>query len=128
MSTAPNGPEGMVLGGRYRIAKLVGTGGMANVYLASDMATGAVVAIKILKQEFSIDSEFIKRFDTEAKAAAALTHSNIVRVLGIGQEGNFRYMVQEYVEGISLKELIRQNGHLDWRIAVPIAPMPTHTA
>lgn len=121
MSTAPNGPEGMVLGGRYRIAKLVGTGGMANVYLASDMATGAVVAIKILKQEFSIDSEFIKRFDTEAKAAAALTHSNIVRVLGIGQEGNFRYMVQEYVEGISLKELIRQNGHLDWRIAVPIA-------
>lgn len=121
MSSATHGPEGMVLGGRYRIARLIGTGGMANVYLASDMATGATVAIKILKSEFSIDSEFIKRFDTEAKAAAALSHANIVRVLGIGQEGNFRYMVQEYVEGISLKELVRQNGHLDWRIAVPIA-------
>ncbi|MBN1891555.1 MAG: Stk1 family PASTA domain-containing Ser/Thr kinase [Clostridiales bacterium] len=121
MSTVAHGPEGKILGGRYRIAKLIGTGGMANVYLASDMASGATVAIKILKPEFSIDSEFIKRFDTEAKAAAALSHANIVRVLGIGQEGNFRYMVQEYIEGITLKELIEQNGHLDWRIAVPIA-------
>ncbi len=121
MSTATNGPEGKILGGRYRIAKLIGTGGMANVYLASDMTSGAMVAIKILKPEFSADSEFIKRFDTEAKAAAALSHANIVRVLGIGQEGNFRYMVQEYVEGISLKELIQQNHHIDWRIAVPIA-------
>ncbi|NLW88552.1 MAG: Stk1 family PASTA domain-containing Ser/Thr kinase [Clostridiaceae bacterium] len=121
MSSAVQGPEGKILGGRYQIAKLIGTGGMANVYLASDLASGATVAIKILKPEFSIDTEFIKRFDSEAKSAAALTHANIVRVLGIGQEGNFRYMVQEFVDGITLKELIRQNGRLDWRIAVPIA-------
>jgi len=120
MNTTKNGPEGMVLGGRYRIIHPIGSGGMANVYLATDLSSGLQVAIKILKQEFSADTEFIKRFDTEAKAAASLSHSNIVRVLGIGQEGNFRYMVQEYVEGITLKDLINQNGHLDWRVAVPI--------
>ncbi|HHT78082.1 MAG TPA: Stk1 family PASTA domain-containing Ser/Thr kinase [Clostridiaceae bacterium] len=121
MSVNSNGPEGMVLGGRYRIVRLVGSGGMANVYLATDLSSGSRVAIKILKPEFSSDTEFIKRFDTEAKAAASLSHSNIVKVLGIGQEGGFRYMVQEYVEGVTVKDLINQNGHLDWRIAVPIA-------
>lgn len=120
MNTTKHGPEGMILGGRYRIIHPIGSGGMANVYLATDMSSGLRVAIKILKQEFSADTEFIKRFDTEAKAAASLSHSNIVRVLGIGQEGNFRYMVQEYVEGITVKDLINQNGHLDWRVAVPI--------
>ena len=121
MSISSQGPEGMILGGRYRIVRLIGSGGMANVYLALDMTSGMNVAIKILKQEFSADQEFIKRFDTEARAASSLTHPNIVRVLGVGQEGDFRYMVQEYVEGITVKELITQNGHLDWRVAVPIA-------
>lgn len=120
MSVTSHGPEGMVLGGRYRITRLIGTGGMANVYLATDMSSGTRVAIKLLKQEFSADTEFIKRFETEAKAAASLNHSNIVKVLGVGQEGSFRYMVQEYVEGITVKDLINQNGHLDWRVAVPI--------
>jgi serine/threonine-protein kinase len=121
MSISNQGPEGMILGGRYRIARLIGSGGMANVYLATDMSSGIHVAIKILKSEFAADEEFIKRFDTEAKAASSLSHPNIVRVLGVGQEGEFRYMVQEYVEGITAKELITQNGHLDWRVAVPIA-------
>ena len=121
MSISNQGPEGMILGGRYRIARLIGSGGMANVYLATDMSSGMHVAIKILKSEFAADEEFIKRFDTEAKAASSLSHPNIVRVLGVGQEGEFRYMVQEYVEGITAKELITQNGHLDWRVAVPIA-------
>ena len=121
MSISSQGPEGMILGGRYRIVRLIGSGGMANVYLAQDMTSGIHVAIKILKPEFTADEEFIKRFDTEAKAASSLSHPNIVRVLGVGQEGEFRYMVQEYVEGITAKELITQNGHLDWRIAVPIA-------
>lgn len=120
MSVNSNGPEGMVLGGRYRIVRLVGSGGMANVYLATDLSSGSRVAIKILKAEYSSDTEFIKRFDTEAKASASLSHSNIVKVLGIGQEGGFRYMVQEFVEGITVKDLINQNGHLDWKIAVPI--------
>lgn len=121
MSMTNQGPEGMILGGRYRIARLIGSGGMANVYLASDMTSGIQVAIKILKPEFSADTEFIKRFDAEARSASKLTHPNIVRVLGVGQEGEFRYMVQEYVDGITVKELISQNGHLDWRVAVPIA-------
>lgn len=121
MSVSSSGPEGMILGGRYRIARLLGSGGMANVYLAFDMTSGIQVAIKILKPEYTADEEFIKRFDTEAKSAALLSHPNIVRVLGVGQEGELRYMVQEYVEGITVKELITQNGHLDWRVAVPIA-------
>jgi uncharacterized repeat protein (TIGR02543 family) len=121
MNISSQGPEGMILGGRYRIVRLIGSGGMANVYLATDMSSGLFVAIKILKPEFTADEDFIKRFDTEAKAAASLSHPNIVRVLGVGQEGEFRYMVQEYVEGITAKDLITQNGHLDWRVAVPIA-------
>jgi len=91
MSISNQGPEGMILGGRYRIARLIGSGGMANVYLATDMSSGIHVAIKILKSEFAADEEFIKRFDTEAKAASSLSHPNIVRVLGVGQEGEFRY-------------------------------------
>ena len=113
-------PEGMILGGRYRIIKLIGSGGMADVYLATDLSSGMNVAIKILKQEFATNLEFIKRFDTEAKAASSLSHANIVHVFGVGQEGNIRYMVQEYVEGITVKDMILQNGHLDWKVAVPI--------
>ncbi len=113
-------PEGMILGGRYRIIKLIGSGGMADVYLASDLSSGMNVAIKILKQEFASNVEFIKRFDTEAKAASSLSHANIVHVFGVGQEGNIRYMVQEYVEGITVKDMILQNGHLDWKVAVPV--------
>lgn len=120
MSTGNQNPEGMVLGGRYRISRLIGSGGMANVYLATDITNDSPVAIKILKLEYSADMEFIQRFDTEARAVASLTHPNIVRVYGVGQEGQFRYMVQEFVDGITVKELIRQNGYLDWRIAVPI--------
>ena len=84
------------------------------------MNTGANVAIKILKPEFSSDDEFIRRFDAEAKSVASLNHANIVKVYGVGHEGNFRYIVQEYIEGITVKDLINQNGHLDWKNAVPI--------
>jgi len=114
------GPEGMTFAGKYRIVRLIGRGGMANVYLASDITSGVNVAIKILKPEYSSDEEFIRRFDTEAKAVSMLNHSNIVKVFGVGHEGNYRYIVQEYVEGITVKELINQNGHLDWKVAVPI--------
>ncbi len=119
MSTTMS-PEGMILGGRYRVIKLIGSGGMADVYLATDLSSGMNVAIKILKPEFANNVEFIKRFDTEAKAASSLSHANIVHVFGVGQEGSIRYMVQEYVEGITVKELVLQNGHLDWKVAVPI--------
>ena len=120
MANQVHGPEGMIFANKYRIVKLIGSGGMANVYLGIDMNTGVNVAIKILKPEFSSDDEFIRRFDAEAKAVASLNHANIVKVYGVGHEGNFRYIVQEYIEGITVKNLINQNGHLDWRNAVPI--------
>ena len=113
-------PEGMIFAGKYKIVKLIGMGGMANVYLATDVGSGVKVAIKILKPEFSANEEFIRRFDTEAKAVSSLNHANIVKVFGVGHEGNFRYIVQEYVDGITVKDLINQNGHLDWKVAVPI--------
>ncbi len=113
-------PEGMIFAGKYKINRLIGSGGMANVYLATDTGTGVKVAIKILKPEFSADDEFIRRFDMEAKAVSSLNHSNIVKVFGVGHEGSFRYIVQEYVDGITVKDLINQNGHLDWKVAVPI--------
>lgn len=115
------GPEGLLFAGKYKITKMIGKGGMANVYLAVDMATGANVAVKILKPEFSNNEEFIKRFDTEARAVSSLNHANIVKVYGVGHEHGYRYIIQEYVQGITVKELINQNGHLDWRVAVPIA-------
>lgn len=120
MADQAHGPEGQIFANRYRIVKLIGSGGMANVYLGIDMNTGANVAIKILKPEYSSDDEFIRRFDTEAKAVSSLQQNNIVKVYGVGHEGNFRYIVQEYIDGITVKELINQNGHLDWRNAVPI--------
>ncbi|MFA6337309.1 MAG: Stk1 family PASTA domain-containing Ser/Thr kinase [Saccharofermentanales bacterium] len=116
-----HGPEGMIFAGRYRVVRLIGRGGMANVYLASDITSNMNVAIKILKPEFSSDEEFIRRFDTEAKAVSSLSHANIVKVLGVGHDNGFRYIIQEYVDGITVKELINQNGHLDWKVAVPIA-------
>ena len=73
---------GMMLGGRYQIAKMIGKGGMALVYQALDIKTGRQVAIKVLKPEISHDEEFVRRFDTEAKAASSLSHANIVKVIG----------------------------------------------
>ena len=113
-------PEGTLIGNRYCIVRAVGQGGMAQVYLATDQQTGGPVAIKIMKDDLSRDQEFIKKFDTEARAASSLDHPNIVRVLGYGQDGDLRYIVQEYVEGSTLKDLISQRGMLDWKVAVPL--------
>ena len=93
MANQVHGPEGMIFANKYRIVKLIGSGGMANVYLGIDMNTGVNVAIKILKPEFSSDEEFIRRFDAEAKSVASLNHANIVKVYGVGHEGNFRYLL-----------------------------------
>ena len=110
-----------VLSNRYRILSLVGSGGMADVYKATDLNTDEAVAIKVLKSEFNNDKEFVKRFDLEARAAASLDHPNIVNVYGIGQDKGNRYIVEEYVGGKSLKEYVEDRGKLDWRIAVPMA-------
>ncbi|NLZ69991.1 MAG: Stk1 family PASTA domain-containing Ser/Thr kinase [Clostridiaceae bacterium] len=112
---------GRTLGGRFKIRELIGSGGMAQVYLADDLETGVQVAVKALKSEFLDDEEFVHRFDTEARAAASLAHPNIVKVYGVGEEEDVRYMVQQYISGTTLKDLIDKYGHLDWHVAVPIA-------
>ncbi|MDO5732689.1 MAG: Stk1 family PASTA domain-containing Ser/Thr kinase [Eubacteriales bacterium] len=112
--------NGSVLNKRYRIMRLVGSGGMAQVYLAEDLMNGRMVAIKALKTELNDDEEFVRRFDAEARAASALSHENIVKVLGVGVDLGVRYMVQEFVDGVSLKSLIQHYKRIDWRVAVPI--------
>lgn len=111
---------GMELAQRFKIIRLIGQGGMANVYLATDMQNQARVAVKILKPELLDDEELVHRFDIEAKAASSLSHPNIVKVYGVGEENEIRYMVMQYVEGMTLKEMIDRYGKLDWRVAVPI--------
>lgn len=111
---------GTIIGGRYSIIRSLGQGGMASVYLAQDMDLGTEVALKLMRGELTDDPEFIKRFATEARAAASLDNPNIVRVLDYGQDGRTRYIVQEYVEGHTLKELIQEHGHLDYRLATPL--------
>ena len=115
-----NGYEGLVLGNRYRIARRLGRGGMADVYLATDLLENKEVAVKILKAEFSADAEFLRRFEREARAVSSLSHPNIVQVYDIGEENGIHYMVMEYIEGITLKELLHQCVRLDWDAAIPI--------
>ncbi len=112
--------KGRILSNRYEIIEQAGRGGMAEVYKARDFESGEIVAIKALKPEFNDDDEFVKRFDLEARAAASLSHPNIVNVYGVGEDRNIRYIVQEYIEGRSLKEELQDKGKLDWRIAVPV--------
>lgn len=111
---------GTILGNRYSVIKALGQGGMANVYLAEDMHTRTYVALKVMRDELSDDPEFIRRFATEARAAASLDHPNIVGVLDYGQDGEIRYIVQEYVQGKTLKQLIKEQGALDYHLAVPL--------
>ncbi|MGI6084793.1 MAG: Stk1 family PASTA domain-containing Ser/Thr kinase [Acetivibrionales bacterium] len=112
---------GTILGNRYEILSEVGSGGMAKVYRAKDRYLQRVVAIKLLKEEFREDSDFLKRFDTEAQAAASLTHPNIVQIYDVGVDNNRYYIVMEYVDGITLKEYIQHKGSLDWKEAVDIS-------
>lgn len=103
---------GKTLAHRYRIDALIGSGGMAVVYRATDMRTKRVVAIKQLKEQYSQNTEFLERFDREAMASAKVRHPNIVSLLDIGEEEGQRYLVIEYVKGMTLKDLIRERGRL----------------
>ena len=87
---------GTLLGNRYEILELVGTGGMANVYKAKCTMLNRFVAIKVLKEEFSNDQEFLKRFSIESQASAGLSHSNVVSVYDVGEQENIHYIVMEY--------------------------------
>ena len=112
---------GKILGNRYQIIKKIGGGGMAEVYKARCTLLNRYVAIKVLRDEFRNDREFIARFNTEAQAAASLTHPNIVSVFDVGCENGIHYIVMEFVEGVTLKEYIRRNGALPWRQALNFA-------
>lgn len=103
---------GKVLGNRYEILEKISGGGMAFVYKAQCNLLNRIVAIKILKPEFAEDAEFVRRFRREAQAAASLSHPNIVSIYDVGEEDGLYYIVMEYVEGHTLKDLIRQRAPL----------------
>ena len=109
---------GMKLDGRYEVTELIGFGGMANVYRGIDIMEKRTVAVKILKTEYSENEEFIKAFRNESKAIAVLSHPNIVKIFDVGFENNMQYIVMEYIDGITLKEYIEQQGLLKWRDCV----------
>lgn len=113
--------EGRIIGNRYEIIEKVGSGGMATVYKARDTILNRYVAVKVLRDEFTTDEEFIKRFNTEAQSAARLTHPNIVSVFDVGQEYNIYYIVMELIQGKTLKQIILEEGALPWKWTVNIA-------
>ncbi len=113
--------EGRLIANRYEIIEKVGNGGMATVYRAKDHILNRLVAVKILKDEFTTDDEFIKRFRSEAQAVASLNHPNIVGVYDVGNEGNLYYIVMELIQGKTLKEVIQKEGKLSWKWSVNVA-------
>ena len=112
---------GKILGNRYEVIEKIGSGGMATVYEAKCKLLNRKVAIKVLKDEFSNDAEFIKRFQVEAQSAASLSHPNIVSIYDVGDEDGLHYIVMEIIKGKTLKEIIKENGRLPWEEAVNIA-------
>lgn len=114
--------EGKLLGGRYEIVEKIGNGGMATVYKAVDKVLKRNVAVKILRDEFTTDEEFIKRFEVEAQSAARLTHPNIVSIYDVGVEDSLHYIVMELIQGKTLKEIIvEERGPLPWKWSVNVA-------
>lgn len=108
---------GKKLDGRYELLELIGAGGMADVYKATDIVDGSEVAVKILKKEFSENEEFLRRFRNESKAIALLSHPNIVKILDVGFTNKIQFMVMEYIDGITLKEYMEKEKVLDWKTA-----------
>ena len=107
---------GRVFDKRYRIEKVIGVGGMAIVFKAEDILMNRTVAIKMLKNDMSEDSEALRRFINESKAVAMLSHENIVNIYDVSVKGNTKYIVMEYIEGITLKSFLkRKGGTLTWR-------------
>ena len=112
---------GMMIGDRYEILERIGTGRMSDVYKAKDHKLNRHVAVKVLKQEFSENTNFVSKFRVEAQAAASLMHPNIVNVYDVGEDNGVYYIVMELVEGITLKKYIEKKARLSVREAVSIA-------
>ncbi len=112
---------GLILGNRYEIIEEIGKGGMAHVYKAHCNLLNRMVAIKVLRQDLEEDSDFLRRFNTEAQAAASLVHPNIVSIFDFGYDQGYHYIVMEYIEGITLKQYIQEKAPLDMPDALSIA-------
>lgn len=112
---------GMHLADRYEILEKIGSGGMADVYKAKDHKLNRLVAVKVLKQEFSTDATFVKKFRVEAQSAAGLSHPNIVNVYDVGEVEGIHFIVMELVQGITLKKYIEMKGKLDIKEALNIS-------
>lgn len=103
---------GQTLGGRYEIIAKLGSGGMSHVYQARDTILNRIVTVKVLRSDLAEDKDFVRRFQVEAQAVASLSHPNIVSIYDVGQENGIPYLVMEYVEGLTLKEIIQKDGPL----------------
>lgn len=117
---------GKRLDGRYEITQLVGVGGMANVYKATDLVENRLVAVKVLRDEFMDNEEFLRRFRNESKAVASLSHENIVKVYDVSFSQKMHSIVMEYIEGDTLKEYIDQRGKLSWKETVDYTEQILH--
>ena len=113
---------GKIIGNRYEILEEVGNGGMATVYKAKDHVLNRYVAVKVLKDEYTTDSDFIKRFNTEAQSAASLSHANIVSIYDVGheEENNLYYIVMELVKG-------KRNNKKRWNIVMEMGSKYSNT-
>ena len=109
-----------VLADRYTLVEQIGVGGMAIVYRAIDQRTGHSVAVKVLRPDLAQDTDYVSRFQREAEAAAKMTHHNIVNLLDVGMDGENRYLVMEYVQGKTLKQVIQERGRISPDVAAQI--------
>src|SRR5206468_11958848 len=115
MTVPARNVSGEVIADRYELERLVGAGGMSNVYKAKDQLLERNVALKVLHPHYSDDEEYVERFRREARAVAQLSHPHIVTVIDRGEEGGNQYIVFEYVDGENLKELLLRTGPLPAR-------------
>ena len=112
---------GKRLNGRYELLRLIGCGGMANVFEAKDLVEDRQVAVKILKEEYLTNDEFVRRFRNESKVISVLDHSNVVKVYDVNFTGAEQYIVMEYIDGITLNQYIRHEGMLRWKDTIHFA-------
>ena len=119
--------KGQKINDRYEIVKSIGEGGMANVYLANDNILDRKVAVKVLRGDLSADDKFIRRFEREAQSVSNLSHQNIVEVYDVGVEDNEHYIVMEYIEGKTLKQLLKKRESLTLTEVIDIMTQLTQT-
>ncbi|MHC1683247.1 MAG: Stk1 family PASTA domain-containing Ser/Thr kinase [Clostridiaceae bacterium] len=113
--------KGLTLANRYEVVEKIGEGGMAFVYKAKDLKLNRLVAVKVLRSEFASDKDFLEKFKDEAMSAASINDSNIVSIYDVGSEDSLNYIIMEYINGTTLKDLINSKGALPYKIAIDIA-------